>query len=666
MNMLSKWMTTCLVVSFMVLSICPVKAEVNYDVTHEDPEDDVQLMADDGWETAPGRYDIDIVSVKSSKRPLKQNVLLEMTVVGTITVSENISYSFTIMDGDEMVYMAYYMNGVCTGMNVVDFEGEPHEDVLVVSGAGTDTLMVTIPIEKLGSISSYDIVGETCEFLDDGDMFHIYMDSVPDTDFPIYDDYYDDYYDERPIVITEPTNGTTVFNIIDIRGTTDHTEGVEIRIDSTSSSGWFEPETSDNWSSWNWAWDTTRVSDGEHVIHARAYDGEQYYFDNITVFVDQQAANSPAIADLTTFSIGDRYEYDMIVVEDEFYDTEDMTMSGNLVMDVEEMDSLLVDGVETEVYVFEVHGMAEFGSGTFTEKSTMDGRMWLRKSDLALIKEEMNYEDTSSGFGDSEQYSYSEIATYDPPKNNFDFPMAVSEKWESTYDCTTESTDEYDGETDTYTDTYTGTTRFECLRNETVEVPGGIFEVFLIYEAEEEMEWDEEDWEDDDWGDDDWGDDDWGDDDWDDDGSDNYTEVEVIYVDEYGYSGYTIQYYSPELGYFAKMEEYDHNRDLLMVYELVRFERGGNVSKPPDASPSVNPDLGFEIPFTYVLIIIGAFIVLLILLCATLIVKRRRKQSRAHFLVEMNETGPGEEQVKFQIIEDLGIEMNAPGEKAKE
>ena len=658
MNQFKKWLITCLSVSIILLSIFTVKAEINYDVTHEDPENDVQLMADDGWETVQGRDDVDIVSVKSSKRPLKQNVLLEMRVVGTIKVSENISYSFTIMDGEEMVYMAHYMNGICTGMNFADIEDEPEDDVLAVSGAGTDTLMVTIPIEKLGSISSYDIMGQTGELLDDGDMFYIYMDSVPDMEYP--DDYYDDYYDDRPIVVTEPTNGTTVFNIIDVRGTTDYTESVEIRIDPTSSSGWFEPETSDNWSSWNWEWDTTSVPNGKHVICARAYDGDQYYFDNITVFVNQDTAESPKTVNMTTFSIGDRYEYNMIMVEDEFYDAEDMTMSGSLIMELKEMDSLLVDGVETEVYVFETHGVAEFGSGIFTEKSTMDGRTWLRKSDLAMVKEEMNSEENSGGFGDSEQYSYSEIATYDPPKNNFDFPMAVSEKWESTYDYTAEYTDEYDGETDTYTETYTGTTRFECLRNETVEVPAGIFEVFLIYESEEEMEWDEEDWEDDDWADDDWEDEGW-----DDDGGDNYSEVEVVYVDEYGYSGYTINYYSPELGCFAKIEEYDHNRVLLMVYDLVGFKRGENVSKPPDDEPSVNQDRSFEIPFTYVMIIIGACLVVLALLLALLIVRRRRKQPRAHFKVEMTENGPDEEPVKFQIIEDVGVERNDLSDQAK-
>ena len=48
MKQLLNWITTCLVLSFVILAICPVKAEVNYDVTHEDPEDDVQLLDDDG------------------------------------------------------------------------------------------------------------------------------------------------------------------------------------------------------------------------------------------------------------------------------------------------------------------------------------------------------------------------------------------------------------------------------------------------------------------------------------------------------------------------------------------------------------------------------------------------------------------------------------------
>jgi parallel beta-helix repeat protein len=74
--------------------------------------------------------------------------------------------------------------------------------------------------------------------------------------------------------ITSPNQGETLSGTASIVGAATFYVGnvtdVEVRIDGGS---WMP--TVGNLS-WIYTWDTTGVSNGEHVIHARAYDGEQY------------------------------------------------------------------------------------------------------------------------------------------------------------------------------------------------------------------------------------------------------------------------------------------------------------------------------------------------------------------------------------------------------
>jgi len=485
MKYFKKYLMTLILLNLMILTISPVVGEVNYDVTHEDSEGDVQTMDDNGnFANVPGHEDIDILSITSSKVKIKQNLILEMTVVGIIQVSEEISYGFYILDEGEMIYSINYHNGTCTGYNIGSYSSEP--DILVATGAGSDTLIVTVPLNKLGYITHFEFTGTSNYFRFDNDTFEMYIDQVPDENYP-WDDGFDDF-DERKITINEPINSSTVFKICEIKGITDSYEGeiefVELQIDSISSSGWKRAATSDNWLTWTYRWDTEDVAEGEHILRARTFDGDFYYFDNITVYVDQETAIAPKTIDIPTLTVGDKFKYKMVTNPDNSGMPEDIKVSGSMSMEITAIEMINVNGTDYNVYAFDVNGKYEVTSGLYSTKTTMSGTTWMNRPNLAIVKEEMTYESTmpsGSPFGGgSEQYSSHDIVTYEPPMNKYEFPIKVSEKWEYITKRTTKSTTTSDGETETDTYISNVTSNCECLRTDTINVPVGSFEVFLI------------------------------------------------------------------------------------------------------------------------------------------------------------------------------------------
>jgi hypothetical protein len=169
-----------------------------------------------------GHENIDILTATSSKQPIALNILLEMTVAGEIQKSEQASYNFMIMDAQEMVYMVTYQNGTCMGMSMSDSSSEEYTepDILVATGAGTDTLRVTLPIDKLGGITEFIFSGAAMESEFGDDYFYMYVDQVPDDAFPFAGGNGDingngddngDYWYDMPVRINEPKDGATIF-----------------------------------------------------------------------------------------------------------------------------------------------------------------------------------------------------------------------------------------------------------------------------------------------------------------------------------------------------------------------------------------------------------------------------------------------------------------------
>lgn len=85
--------------------------------------------------------------------------------------------------------------------------------------------------------------------------------------------------------MVSPTDGATVSGALVISGTASDIDGtverVEVRIDDGS---WIVATGTESWS---FDWSTTGVSNGNHTIHARSYDGENHSYEvSVSVVVD--------------------------------------------------------------------------------------------------------------------------------------------------------------------------------------------------------------------------------------------------------------------------------------------------------------------------------------------------------------------------------------------
>ena len=121
-----------------------------FDLSYDDPEGDVEDI--EGTTSQTGYEHIDILEISSSENILGTQLILEMTVKGEITDSDFITYSFLLFDGETMVYMVSYTNGVASGMH----SGDENPQILQSSGSGTSTLEVRVQKSDLGDISDFD------------------------------------------------------------------------------------------------------------------------------------------------------------------------------------------------------------------------------------------------------------------------------------------------------------------------------------------------------------------------------------------------------------------------------------------------------------------------------------------------------------------------------
>lgn len=233
--------------------------------------------------------------------------------------------------------------------------------------------------------------------------------------------------------------------------------------------------------------------------------------------------HSSAEAQPPTFQIGDKWEYEMSGTG------MDGEMSGSMVIEVTGTSMVFINNTDYDVWVMKMSGNMSFsglmGSGT----SRMNGTAYLQRTDLATVKTVTDSEMTStSSWGTTHSSDHMEI-TYDPPKDDFDFPIEIEKNWVVITNETVSSTSTYDGETweDTHTDTII--TNYKCVDMETIHVPAGTFETYKIRSQEEDSEY------------------------------------------------YDIMYYSADAGLFVRMENYDETDKLMMTAELTYYKYGGVV-----------------------------------------------------------------------------------------
>jgi len=88
------------------------------------------------------------------------------------------------------------------------------------------------------------------------------------------------------VAINSPRNGEKVSGTVTVQGTASDPDGVVQKVELKINSGdWV---TASGTTSWTYFWDTTTVSEGNHTIYARSYDGEDYStIVSVTVTVSQ-------------------------------------------------------------------------------------------------------------------------------------------------------------------------------------------------------------------------------------------------------------------------------------------------------------------------------------------------------------------------------------------
>lgn len=521
----------CLLLTFAAFIILPAStsAEVSYDITYDDPEGDVELY---GTTTRAGYNipDIDITQISSTLDTgiggIKENIILTLTVYGAIAATNDTGYVMQIMADDDQ-YMIGYSSGVAVDLAT--------QRPVLATGGGTDTLTLTIPLKDITVPTSvYNISAFVARTLPDGER--TYMDFCPD-DTAITSQA------NRPLEITGPTDGATVWGVEKVTGITQNTPDnktikyVELQVDSQSQGGWKKAATFDGWMDWSYDWDTTESSDGTHILYARAYNGSAYSLVQRTYWVDQTQAITQRSMGLPELRIGDRYVYEgsgkvtVSGIVATLTESENLTLWG--------LDIIESKGHDYECFIYRMEAWVQVKALGYTIDAYTEGYLFMDHNTLSTVRSDIWVNSTIPMEGEQNVHT---VSDYDPPLDTNQFPLTVSDRWISSSSVTTTTTQS--GETDTQqTET---TSLYECLRVQDVGVPAGSFESFVTRSNSSSSGI----------------------------GSPSVGGVDLSSLTE----GYALSYFSGAIGTDVLQENYDSSGNLLTKMELVEFSRGTGVN----------------------------------------------------------------------------------------
>jgi len=262
-------------------------------------------------------------------------------------------------------------------------------------------------------------------------------------------------------------------------------------------------------------------------------------------------------ADKPTWAVGYQWDYAISSDYDEFYLS---SMNGTMTMKITKEATVDVNDNDYEVYVMKVQSDLEilmldpnYGMGDID--INLSGAGYFRKSDLGTVMHEMKYEYTMKMFGQKNSYGNKIKTTYDPPLDDYDFPIKPGEQWRVETKTREQSSDMYseNGYDKSYTQSRTEIKRetisYICLGTESLTTPAGTFETFLITEFERKSEY-VYDWEDD------------------------YRGSRTRQIYDESASEFTIDYYCPEVGYNIKQISYDivYDYDYINDTELMEWK----------------------------------------------------------------------------------------------
>ena len=187
----------------------------------------------------------------------------------------------------------------------------------------------------------------------------------------------------------------------------------------------------------------------------------------------------PVLADmnLPEFEVGDQWVYSVNLKMEDV-----ATLSGDWTYEVQGE----IQDSGHQVYDVSLTGE---GSATFDTIGimtyTLNGFIYLRVSDLATVKESMILDFDTSILGIGAYMSIFVNMTYDPPLNDFDFPIKEGDTWSTTTSITI-SMDMVSSlfPSSSSSITISLTAEFEVESKETVDVPAGKFATYVIKATE--------------------------------------------------------------------------------------------------------------------------------------------------------------------------------------
>jgi hypothetical protein len=557
---------------------------------HEDDRGDVvnTTGGEPAGDAADMVVDIDVVRVSSAPAtdgpggtgilppdPRKGlTITLSLTVDGVITNSRNHTYSL-LVEADDETFMFYYMNGVC----IEFFSDDPY----LATGAGTDTLVINVTEDDLGDPEdSFGVSGMALYSWEPEDgQSEIFYDTAPEGTGT---------GEEKPLEVIDPTPGSTHTGVVEVRGVAQgqelELESVEYQVDGTADSGWNLAQSRDNWNTWSFDWDTGGLDDGEHLINLRAKNATETFATAVSFWVDGDLFENPPTIDKPMARLGDGYTTA----------SESHVESGGVSLELElDIDSIvtglrnLTVGEETiDCLETQIDGDGNGESLGFDIYMELEGHEWLRSEDLALVKTDA-WENMSMMGVRIEAHA---VETYDPPLEQYIFPMTVGDSWTSRSEYTLEFTtyDPYQGEThDTFTNSVT--IHREVLREEEITVPAGEFTCLVIHEERS------------------------GDEDSDGEGVDH-----------------SLIWYNETVSTAVREISYDADGNEVTREELQKFSEGDGEPVIPDDDDGPTTSDGEDDQMTVLLVVIMVLVAIVVLMVEAMARRRRHRREREEVL----------------------------------
>lgn len=574
-----------LLLALLLLSLPGPASAADYDISFTDPSGDVSLFEDDAISTVGGHEGIDIISASMEEGQSGINVIVTITVVGTIRDDMNTTFMVMItedlVDSDKM-YMVTYGFGGCIGTSSFyeDF------DVLVCQGEGTNSLEIHIPESKISDFQLLKFTVNSMWMEGTGDDFSMYSDYAPDNLFASPAGPYG-------IIIDSPINGSTQYGVVEFSGRTNvdfEPDGVEYMIDSASSFGWKAATTTDSWNTWHFSWDSSLAVDGWYEITVRIVGGDEPLFQKVLILTDQsQTTYQKAIVQFSTLTIGTEFKYKTSFLNGDYsamgnldasyvIESRESVKTGAGTFDAYRIKSDMVLGLSAE-------GMDIPGSDGVNMGMVMSTIQWVRADDLAAVKSAVSMSLELPVFGGNSQDPMTISMTSEaiPPLPVIETPMRVGDS--STRNSVARITQSDYGELEQFfsADDQAGLTQFTlCLRTEKVTVPAGTFDTFVIYTR----------------------------------GTSSLSiEMFAGTGGDTTTNATTVSYFSPELGYFVRMDSYqDGFQTAFMSMELEE------IVAPRE---STNQLFGALKPVSWFLVLAVSTVIILVVAMAV-VAKRQR------------------------------------------